>query len=216
MGASQTQRSFNLSQIVISSRNKITKSFFFFRVFLCAAIKHKKSFCVKKKRKKKQCNRGGHINKIPVMTVCPTVPPRLNPLGPKSAYTHTPVHLSCTSEKNWFLILLPFSTDFFLKALICQQKWFTNKMRKPEKTQHALYLALGSATLLKLAFLGESDPNFAWTGTDVAQWLQCARIPIRRPWVRSPGEAGWQTDDLFLSPRVNSCADVFVPRLPFV
>ena len=35
---------------------------------------------------------------------------------------------------------------------------------KHEKTQHALYneLGLGSMTMLQLAFLGESDPNFPW------------------------------------------------------
>ena len=33
---------------------------------------------------------------------------------------------------------------------------------KHEKTQHFNYLGLGSATLLQLAFLGESDPNFPW------------------------------------------------------
>ena len=35
---------------------------------------------------------------------------------------------------------------------------------KHEKTQHARYndLRFGSATLLQLAFLRESDPNFPW------------------------------------------------------
>ena len=35
---------------------------------------------------------------------------------------------------------------------------------KHQKTQHALYncLGLGSTTLLQLAFLGKSDPNFPW------------------------------------------------------
>ena len=41
---------------------------------------------------------------------------------------------------------------------------------KHKKTQHALYniLGLGSATLLQLAFIGESDPNFPWE--KISQW----------------------------------------------
>ena len=42
---------------------------------------------------------------------------------------------------------------------------------KHEKTQHALYneLGLGSATLLQLAFLLESDPNFRWQKCPLVQ-----------------------------------------------
>ena len=38
------------------------------------------------------------------------------------------------------------------------------RVRKHEKTQHALHmeLGLGSATLLQLAFLDENDPNLPW------------------------------------------------------
>ena len=43
---------------------------------------------------------------------------------------------------------------------------------------------------------------------DVAQWLE-SQNRIRRPWVRSPSGAGYQT--IILSLRVNSCADFVVP-----
>ena len=47
-------------------------------------------------------------------------------------------------------------------------------------------------------------------------WLSglCIGIEIARPWVRCPVGAG--QGSVFLSLRVNSCADLFVPDLPFL